>query len=77
LAGLSAPDKQVAGALIIYCAGCMMAVQDDMAAVAENFRTSVGGQPFLGFYTFGEQGCALLSENTHANLMMSMIVFES
>lgn len=76
LAGISVPDKQVAGALIIYCAGCMLAVQNEMQEVVEQFREALGGQPFLGVHTFGEQGCALLSENTHANLMMSIIVFE-
>lgn len=75
LAGMSAPDKQVAGALVIYCAGCMLAVQDQMPQVAERFRQALGGQPFLGLFTFGEQGCALLGENGHANLMMSLVVF--
>ena len=54
----------------------MLAVQDEMPEVAKNFREALRGQPFLGLYTFGEQGCALLGENTHANLMMSIIVFE-
>lgn len=76
LAGMSAPDKQVAGALIIYCAGCMMAVHDEMQEVVRQFRQALGGQPFLGLYTFGEQGCAILGENVHGNLMMSIIVFE-
>jgi hypothetical protein len=76
LSGISHLDKQVAGALIIYCAGCMLAVQDQMQEVALQFSSALKGQPFLGLYTFGEQGCALLGENTHANLMMSIIVFE-
>ena len=70
------PAKTVAGALVIYCAGCMLAVQDDMPEVSKEFSKALGGQPFLGVYTFGEQGCALLGENSHANLMMSMVVFE-
>lgn len=73
---ISAPETQVAGALIIYCAGCMLAVQSEMDEVANQFRKALGNQPFLGIHTFGEQGCAFLGENTHANLMMSMIVFE-
>jgi hypothetical protein len=76
LAGLPAQDMGIAGALIIYCAGCMLAVQDDMSEVVEQFHKALGEQPFLGLFTFGEQGCALLGENTHANLMMSIIVFE-
>jgi hypothetical protein len=77
LAGLSAPDQQIAGALIIYCAGCMMTVQNEMPAVAQGFRQALGGQPFLGLHTFGEQGCAILGENVHANLMMSIVAFEN
>jgi len=76
LVGKSAQDVQIAGALIIFCAGCMLAVKDEMQAVARRFSEGLGGQPFLGLYTFGEQGCALLGENSHANLMMSIIVFE-
>jgi hypothetical protein len=76
LAGISAPDKQVAGALVIYCAGCMLAVQDRMQEVAQQFQEALAGQPFLGLFTFGEQGRPLLGENTHANLMMSIIIFE-
>jgi hypothetical protein len=76
LAGIPHPDKQVAGALIIYCAGCMLTVQSQMPEVARQFHHYLAGQPFLGVYTFGEQGCALVGENSHANLMMSIVVFE-
>ncbi len=69
-------SADIAGALIIFCAGCMLTVQDDMQVVAAQFREALGGQPFLGWHTFGEQGCPLLGENSHANLMISMIVFE-
>lgn len=77
LAGISAPDRQVAGALIIYCAGCMSAVKNEIQELTRQFSEELEGQPFLGLFTFGEQGCALLrGENSHANLMMSIIVFE-
>lgn len=72
----SLSQKKIAGALIIYCAGCMLAVQDQMDEVVRQFRQALGDQPFLGLHTFGEQGCALLGENTHANLMMSIVIFE-
>jgi hypothetical protein len=48
LAGISAPDKQIAGALIIYCAGCMLAVQDEMQEVAKQFREALEGSTFSG-----------------------------
>lgn len=73
---LPSQDIQIAGALIIYCAGCMLAVQDEIQEVARQFREALGGEPFLGLFTFGEQGCALLGENSHANLMMSIVVFQ-
>ncbi len=76
LAGITAPDRQIAGALVIYCAGCMLAVQNELPELAGRFSEALAGRPFLGLFTFGEQGCALLGENTHANLMMSAIVFE-
>jgi len=76
LAGISVPDKQVAGALVIYCAGCMLAVKDEIQKLAKRFCEALWGQPFLGLFTFGEQGCVLLGENRHANLMMSIVVFE-
>lgn len=60
------PANQFAGALVIYCAGCMLAVQDEMQAVDSRSRDAIGGQPFLVLYTFGGQGCALLGDNTHA-----------
>lgn len=72
----AAQPAAIAGALVIFCAGCMLAVQDEMPVVAAQFREALFGQPFLGLYTFGEQGCPLLGENRHANLMTSLIVFE-
>jgi hypothetical protein len=69
------PD-QVAGALVIFCAGCMLTVQDDMEAASANIRDALGGNPFLGAFTFGEQGCFVDGANYHGNLMASVIVFE-
>jgi hypothetical protein len=71
--GLS-PD-QVAGGLVIFCAGCMLAIQDRMEEVVANIRKALGGNPFLGAFTFGEQGCFVDGANYHGNLMMSVIVF--
>ncbi len=73
--GPISPD-QVAGALVIFCAGCMLAVQDRMDQVAANIRQALGGNPFLGAFTFGEQGRFIDRANYHGNLMTSVIVFE-
>jgi hypothetical protein len=73
--GLLSPD-QVAGGLVIFCAGCMLAIQDRMEEVVANIREAFGGNPFLGVFTFGEQGCFVDGANYHGNLMISVIVFE-
>ncbi len=70
----SAKPDQIAGALVIYCAGCMLTVQDRVPDVVESLRTSLGGKPFLGGFTFGEQGCFMGGENRHGNLMISVLV---
>lgn len=70
-------DQPVAGALVIYCAGCMLTVQSRMDEVASNIHRSLDGKPFLGCFTFGEQGCLPGGFNHHGNLMISVLVFHS
>jgi hypothetical protein len=65
----------IAGALVIYCAGCMLTVQPDMAGVADEIGSALNQAPFLGVFTFGEQGCFVGHENSHGNLMISVVVF--
>ena len=67
----------IAGALVVYCAGCMLAVQEEMDGVVEQMRSALGGAPFLGTFTFGEQGCFVGGDNYHGNLMISVVVFEA
>ncbi len=64
----------VAGGLVVYCAGCMFAVGEDMHDVSSTIARSFDGAPFLGCFTFGEQG-TVLGKNVHGNLMISAIVF--
>ncbi len=66
--------ENLAGGLVIYCAGCMLAVGKQMPEVSEAVSTSLDGLPFLGCFTFGEQG-SVLEKNAHGNLMISAIVF--
>lgn len=69
------PDKHAPmGALIVYCAGCMLTVADRMPEVVNSIGSEFK-QPFLGTFTFGEQGCFLDSTNRHGNLMISAVVF--
>jgi len=73
LADLAPGD--VAGALVIFCAGCMLTVRDRMDRVVAGLEDGLGGAPFLGSFTFGEQGCFVGGENRHGNLMISVTVF--
>jgi hypothetical protein len=70
------PDgpASLAGGLIVYCAGCMMAVGPAMPQVATRVAESFAGEAFLGCFTFGEQGC-VVDRNMHGNLMISAIAF--
>lgn len=71
----AASSADVAGALVIYCAGCMLTVQPRMAEVSAGLRAALGEKPFLGAFTFGEQGCFVGGENRHGNLMISVLLF--
>lgn len=73
-ATLNGGAENLAGGLIVYCAGCMLAVDEKMPKVATAVSQSFKGQPFLGCFTFGEQG-AMLDHNVHGNLMISAIAF--
>ena len=66
--------SNLAGGLVVYCAGCMLAVGNDMPKVSQAVASSFSGMPFLGCFTFGEQG-AILDKNAHGNLMISAIAF--
>jgi len=68
-------DKPIAGALMIYCGGCMLSVQDRLDDVVGGVNTALEGAPFLGAFTFGEQGSLVKAGNQHGNLMISCIVF--
>lgn len=67
--------EEIAGALMVYCGGCMLAVQDKLNDVSDGVVDALPGVPFLGVYTFGEQGMVMGGRNRHGNLMISAIVF--
>jgi hypothetical protein len=71
---LAADRCGVAGALVMYCGGCKMAVGEDIERVRGAVANSVGAAPFIGCFTFGEQG-RMLDHNVHGNLMVSAVVF--
>lgn len=73
-AGRLRPDG-VAGALVVYCAGCMLTVQEEMGRVVDSVGAVLRGRPFAGTFTFGEQGCFAGGDSYHGNLMISVVVF--
>lgn len=75
-AGDFSPD-QLVGGLAIYCAGCMLTVQPKMDEVAGYIRTALNEKPFVGVFTFGEQGCFVANDNAHGNLMISIVAFSN
>lgn len=76
-AQLSSTDAEIAGALVVYCGGCMLSVQDKMDRVVDSLTTALPDTPFLGAFTFGEQGPIVNAGNRHGNLMISSLVFHS
>jgi hypothetical protein len=73
--GLLAPTRsETAGALVVYCGGCKMAIGEAIHGVSAAVASQLGNAPFIGCFTFGEQG-RLLGRNVHGNLMISTIAF--
>lgn len=64
-----------AGALVVYCGGCMLSVRDRMAEVHAGIDAALGSVPWMGVFTFGEQGVPAGGRAKHGNLMISCTVF--
>lgn len=65
---------EAAGALVIFCGGSMLAMQPAMDEVARRIDKALGGAPFPGGCSFGEQGFTHSARNRHGNLMISAVV---
>ena len=57
-----------------YCGGCKLAVDEEIGRVAQSVNDALDGAPFIGCFTFGEQGY-LIDRSVHGNLMISAIAF--
>ncbi len=62
-------------ALVIFCAGCMLAVDKSTTDIAKRIKRALPDTPFIGGFTFGEQGRFVDSVNRHGNLMISCVTF--
>lgn len=69
--------QEVRGALLVFCAGCMMYASDSMEVAAGKVSEALGGAPYIGVHTFGEQGQFPDGMNRHGNLMFSCLVISS
>lgn len=72
----SLEDSEVIGGLVVFCGGCLLAVEPRANEICEPLNQSMLNQPYLGCFTFGEQGCLSGGENRHGNLMISVTVFK-
>jgi hypothetical protein len=73
-AQLASAHPAPAGGLVVYCGGCRLAIGDAIGDVAATVGQAFGGAPFIGCFTFGEQGL-LVDRNVHGNLMISAVAF--
>jgi hypothetical protein len=76
LRGVEAP--KVRGGVVVYCGGCVGAVEDRMDEVAHMFGDAVGGAPFIGAATYGEVGTFSIAGDRvtrHGNLMCDALLF--
>lgn len=68
-------DCEAAGALVVFCGGCMLAVKSELDLVQAAIEQALGSIPFLITFTFGEQGSFVDGSNRHGNLMISAVMF--
>ncbi len=68
--------EDVSFGVYTYCAGTMLAIpEDERPKMPVLVKTAIGDAPFIGTFTFGEQGHIRGVGNVHGNLVNSMVVF--
>ncbi len=68
-------DDEIEGALVLFCTGCMLTIQDRLPEVVADLQAGLHHAPFVSSFTLGEQGCFIGGENRHGNLMIAVLVF--
>jgi hypothetical protein len=66
---------RVAGALVMFCAASAVYVRERMPEVVAGLDVTLVDTPYLGTFTFGEQGRFLAGGNRHGNMMISVVLF--
>lgn len=68
--------EDVSFGIYTFCAGTMLAIpEDERPKMPVLVKTAIGDAPFIGTFTFGEQGHIPGVGNVHGNLVNSMIIF--
>lgn len=67
--------KNIKGAIIIFCGGCMLSIKDAMQEVKHSIKTQLPNIPFIMGFTFGELGTFSDATSKHGNLMISCEIF--
>jgi len=68
---------EVVGALMIFCGGLVMAIDDSMPIAAEQLAEAVGHNNTMGVCCFGEQGMNHRRQACHGNLMFGCLLFSN
>lgn len=63
-------------ALVIFCAGCLLAIQDRMEEVWKGVTKELPNVPIITQFTFGEQGVFPDGNHAHGNLMISVVLWK-
>lgn len=69
--------EDVIGGLVVFCGGCLLAVETRVEEIRTHLNSNMNNVPFMGCFTFGEQGRFSGGENRHGNLMISVTVFRA
>ena len=76
LASKHIPEEKVAFGIYTFCAGTMLVIpEDERQKIPLLINSVIGGAPFIGAFTFGEQGFIPEAGNKHGNLVSSMVIF--
>ncbi|MBS2032507.1 MAG: FIST C-terminal domain-containing protein [Deltaproteobacteria bacterium] len=62
------------GVLLVYCAGCMLAIEPSADAMVSSLQSVIGKVPMAGAFHFGEQGCPAPGRPEHGNLMTGALL---
>lgn len=75
LAETKLAPSEVRGALLVYCAGSMLTIQEQTSDMLAGLRAVTGGAPCVSGFFYGEQGCAVPGRADHGNLMTGVLLF--